>query len=280
MEDTESGVQEGNESGGGVPHPTAHRTQRGHGDVSGCECGARRRPLDRHTRLAAGCGAGVAVLLGALALGAQARGRISHGAVPGRRIGAGGSVRCIVSLTSAAGAPSPPGLLAGLSRSVAVAMSVDERDVGVTATRMRSASTLDAGIEMRAAADADAAALARRLRKQVDGGRLDALLGSEGLAITAAFRARPHPFSAAGLPETFNAADQADAALVAGLLVPIIFLVPALVFCILQYQLVERLVCLCARSPSSPAPRGEWTGSRCAGRARGRGLYMHVFIHT
>jgi hypothetical protein len=67
---------------------------------------------------------------------------------------------------------------------------------------------------------------------------------------------------------------------VAGLLVPIIFLVPALVFCILQYQLVERLVCLCARSPSSPAPRGEWTGSRCAGRARGRGLYMHVFIHT
>jgi hypothetical protein len=258
MNDTESGVQESTESGGGVAHAAVHRAQRGHGDVSGCECGARRRPLDRQARLVAGCGAGVAVLLGALALGAQARGRSSHGAAPGRRDGAGGSVRCIVSLTSAAGAQSPPGLVAGLARSVAGAMSVDERDVAVTASRLRSASTLDVGIEMRAAADADAAALARRLRKHVDGGRLDALLGSEGLAITAAFRARPHPFSAAGLPETFNAADQADTALVAGLLVPILFLLPALVFFIFQYQLVERLVWLRAAPLVQPPIESRW----------------------
>lgn len=273
-------MKEDIERGGGFAHDAVHRVQGGHGDVSGCECGARRRPLDRHAadasvrrQLRTGCGAGVAVLLGALALGSQARGRSSHGAAPGRRDGAGGSVRCIVSLTSAAGAQSLPGLVAGLVRSVAGAMSVDERDVAVTASRLRSASTLDVGIEMRAAADADAAALARRLRKHVDGGRLDALLGSEGLAITAAFRARPHPFSAAGLPETFNAADQADAALVAGLLVPILLLLPALVFFIFQYQLVERLVWLRARNPSSPVPH-----ARCAGR--GRGLCMCVCVRT
>ena len=252
------GLADDPESGGVCAHHAAHRAPCG--DTAGtprsacrcrCRCGAQGRP-DRHARAARlaarcvlGCVAGVAVLMGALALGARRGGGSAAGAERGRRDGADATVRCVLSLKATGGVPvDPAGLAAGLTRSVAAAVSADEQDVAIKASRPSGPLALDLSLEMRASADAsaDAVALARRLRKKVDGGKLDDLLGAEGLAFSAVFRARPHPFSAAGLPMPFDAADEADAALVVGMLVPMMVLVPGLVFVIFHYQLVERLV--------------------------------------
>jgi hypothetical protein len=175
-----------------------------------------------------------------------------------RRQGSG-SVRCLVSLTATTGDLVASTELATIfTKNFASSISAATDDVLITSSQSRSASILDLGLKLMAGADDNTAELARKLHKQVDDGKLSEALQADGLAITAAFRSHPQPFSAAGLPDIFHANDQADAVLICSLLVPMIILLPALVFVILHYQLIERFV--------SPRPNPQvrtWCAQSC-----------------
>ena len=193
-------------------------------------------------------------MLGVLALRGRARGSLGdhsydRSSTSLRRSG-NGSVRCLVSLTATSGDLDTSLEIASiLTRSVAGTMSASEGDVRILAAHSRSSSALDVSFELVAAADTNTVALARQLRSAVEDGKLDTALAAAGLALTAAFRSSPQPFSELGQPEVLRAADHANAALLAGLLVPMLVLLPGLVFIIFHYQLVERFVSFNARQP-------------------------------
>jgi len=189
------------------------------------------------------CGAGLVVLLGVLARSASPHLQHINGLGPSRRQGSrGGLVRCLVSLKAVGGLEPSAELGAVLIRSIASALAADEADVRILTAQSRSAFIVDVSLEIQAPANSRPASLARTVRQKLGGSELTGALSAEGLALTAAFRADPQPFSAAGLPQLFAASDQAEPGLVAGILVPLLVLLPALVFCILHYQLIERFV--------------------------------------
>jgi len=189
------------------------------------------------------CGAGLVVLLGMLARSASPHLQHINGLGPSRRQGSkGGCVRCLVSLKAVGGLEPSAELSAVLIRSIASAVAADEADVRILMAQSRSAFIVDVSLEIQARANSHTDSLARTVRQKLGGSELTGALSAEGLALTAAFRADPQPFSAAGLPQLFAASDQADPGLVAGILVPLLVLLPALVFCIFHYQLIERFV--------------------------------------
>lgn len=180
---------------------------------------------------------------------AAADATIDGSAASHRRQGSG-SVRCLVSLTATAGDIVASSELATIfTKSVASTVSGATDAVIITSSQSRSNSILDVGLELTAGANDNTAKLARKLRQQVDDGKLSEALQAEGIEIKAAFRSRPQPFSAEGLPDIFRANDQADAALICCLFVPMIILLPALVFIMFHYQLIERFVI-----PPTPHP--------------------------
>lgn len=191
----------------------------------------------------------MAVVLGTLAMqNTEARedsdtgrdGRLARSAA-NRRAG-NGLVRCLVSLQAVGDLELSAELGAKLTRSIASTVPVAEADVRILTAQSRSASILDISLEIVAASDSSSASFARTVRKKLGSGELTGALTGEGLALTADFRSDPQPFSAAGLPELFVASDQANAGLIAGILVPLLVLLPSLVFFLLHYQLIERFV--------------------------------------
>jgi hypothetical protein len=175
----------------------------------------------------------------------------------GRRQGAsGGSVRFLVSLTAQSDKSkafdfvnsNTSAIVGALARSVARAMRVVEKDVSTFKTQLVTPTLMDVGLEIKVAAGSDTSDRARLLRSQVDDGKVSEALILQGLLLTAKLRSIPRPFSVAGLPEVFGAADQADVVLLSALFAPIIILLPVLVYSVFEYQLVER----CVRTRSIP----------------------------
>ena len=182
-------------------------------------------------------GAGLVVVLAGLPHGASA----DSSSLSRQRAGSRGSVRCLVSI---GGMPDvstvASDLAASLPRSLAKITSAAETDVIIGAAYPRGASILDISIEVQDVADASSAALARELFAAVEDGKLSEALVADGLDLKAAFRSRPQLYSADGLPEVLPAADQVDTVLLVAILVPMLVLLPALVFTILHFQLIER----------------------------------------
>ena len=196
-------------------------------------------------------GAGVAVMLQRTLVQLQ-RTRVPRRALGpgGHRFAGGGSgsgsVRFLVSLTAPSGTldftkSNTSAIIGALAQSVVRSMGVVETDV-TSFTIQPTTTIMDVGLEMQIAADSDSADCARRLRSQVDSGKLSDDLALQGFSLTVKLRSIPQPFSVAGLPEMLQAADQADPELLSALFAPILILLSALLYGVLEHQLIERCV--------------------------------------
>jgi hypothetical protein len=172
-----------------------------------------------------------------------------------------GHVRCVVSLAARNGlwdaglqnkvtASNLPGTAFAIDLERIVASTISpEAQVRIDKSMSKDQTTLDISVQVQVPSSLGTRAkVARLLRQKVDDGSLNEALVQAGLAFTAAWRSKPHPFSATGLPDTFPADDTADTALICGMVVSVLTLLPALVLAIFHFQVIERFV----RPPPPP----------------------------